>query len=140
MAAKQAGNKREKEKDKKKKRKEKEQRKEERRKHSTKGLGLDALVVAAAMPAALTEPVAEHVPAGGRDQAPEVKVGKVVFLDLPKCYGFIRDARVKENLFFSTGDLAWEIRLNDLVTFTRIKSSRGSTATAIEKITDTITP
>ena len=131
---KQTGRKREKEKDKQKKRKDKEHRKQERKKQSVKGLGLDALV---AVPL-ITETGAGNTGGIPETTAPvsvtETRAGKVVYLNTHKGYGFIRDAKVKENLFFEIGDIKWELRLNDTVTFVRTKSSRGGTATSIEKL------
>lgn len=132
--SKQTSNKREKEKNKLKKRKEKEQRKEDRKKLSANGTGFDPMLslVIEAEQLSLKRPT----PAA-QQQESEVKIGKVVYLNAPKHYGFIRDARVKENLFFDIDGLPWEVTINDLVTFTRTKSTRGSTATSIEKIVET---
>lgn len=135
---KQTSKKREKEKGKQKKKKEKEQRRKDRKEHSAKGLGLDALVLPAIEPEQLIKKT-QNNSESAKHATDEVKTGKVVYLNMPKNYGFIRDAQVKETLFFSTDDLEWEIRLNDLVTFTRIKSRRGGTATSIGKITNNST-
>lgn len=134
--AKQTGKKREKEKDKKKKRNEKELRKQERKKNSTKGLGLDVLMASPLVPERATDRIAINLETAAREIASEIRIGKVAYLNMPKGYGFIRDAKVKETLFFGTGGLAWEIKLNDLVTFTRTKTSRGSTAVSIGKLPD----
>lgn len=129
--SKQSSQKREKEKGKQKKRLEKEERRQERKKHSTRGLGIDAIEVAATIQEN-SAVVPDNLITVAPDNTDDVKIGKIVYLNEQKNYGFIRDARIKENVFFSITDLQCKVKLNDLVTFIRIKGTRGSTATAIE--------
>jgi cold shock CspA family protein len=147
--SKQTGQKREKEKMKLKKRQEKEEKKQERKSNSNKGKGFDSMIAyvdenghlssTPPDPSKRKELELDSIQLGARkpdesDQADYVNSGKVTFYNQEKGYGFIRDSRTGESIFFHLNGLNMPVQLNDLVSFEKTNGPKGMSAVNVTKI------
>jgi cold shock CspA family protein len=60
--------------------------------------------------------------------------GRVSYYNDEKGYGFIKDSRTKESLFFHLNNLNEPVKLNDLVVFEKNETPKGMTAVKISKL------
>lgn len=147
--SKQSGMKREREIKNQKRKKEKEERKLERKSNSNKGKGLDAMIayvdenghLSATPPDPLRkkEINAEDIDIGVRkDTDPAtpkyMNEGRISYYNEEKGYGFIKDNRTNESVFFHSGDLQVPAKLYVLVSFQKVKGPRGISAAHIKVI------
>ena len=63
-----------------------------------------------------------------------INQGRVSYYNDEKGYGFIKDSRTKESVFFHLNSTVVPIKLNDLVSFEKVKGPKGMSATDINKI------
>lgn len=147
--SKQTFSKKEKEDKKKKKRKDKEEKRLERKANSNKGKGFDSMIAyvdemgrlssTPPDPNKRTELKLEDIQLGARQESAEeegeyVNVGRVSYFNEEKNYGFIKDRKTKESIFFHFSGMTSQVALNDLVTFEKVKSPRGISAISVSKM------
>lgn len=142
--------KRQKEEKKKNKRKEKDEKKENRKDSSNKGKGFDSMIAyvdengqlsdTPPDPTKRKELKLEEIQLGARpaDEADENgnTTGRVYFYNDEKGYGFIRDIQTKESVFFHLSDLVDQVKINDLVSFVKVRGNRSAEAQAITKVVE----
>ena len=141
-------NKKEKEKKRLKKQQEKKEKAELRKADSDKGKGLEAMMayvdedgnITSTPPTATfkQKPVlAEHIQVGVPKQIHEpedhLKTGTISFFNTSKGYGFIRDGKTQENVFFHVNNLNFDAKENDKVSFSVEKGPKGMNALNIVK-------
>ncbi len=63
----------------------------------------------------------------------EQPTGVISFFNTDKGYGFIRDDKTRENVFFHVNNLQFQAKENDKVKFLTEKGPKGLSATKIEK-------
>ena len=147
---KQSFNKKEKEKLRAKKREEKSKKKEERKSNSSKGAGLEDMLVyvdefgqltnTPPDPSKKVEIALEDIVIGiakrteEEEQEEAAKTGKVTFFDTSKGFGFILDLKSQEKYFFHVSQLIDQVEENDKVTFELEKGQRGLNAVRVQKI------
>ena len=142
-------NKKEKEKKRLKKQQEKKEKAELRKADSSKGKGLEDMMayvdeygnISSTPPSAIKQQkpiLAEDIQLGvpKRIDEPEdnVKTGVISFFNTSKGYGFIREEKTKENVFFHVNNLSFDAKENDKVTFGTEKGPKGLSATNIAKL------
>lgn len=129
------------------KRKKKDEKREARKADSNKGKGFDAMIAyvdemgrlsdTPPDPTKRTEVKAHEIQLGARKEEPTEKSyrnkGRVSFYNDEKGYGFIKDSRTKESVFFHLSSVNFPIKQNDAVEFDKVKGDRGITAVKIEK-------
>jgi cold shock CspA family protein len=146
---KQTGQKRDKEIKKQNRRKEKEEKRLERKNDSNKGKGFESMIAyvdengqlssTPPDPSKRKEFNVEDVQLGARkeeesDQAEHQNEGIISFYNEEKGYGFIKDSRTKESIFFHVNGLLVPVKLNDRVSFMKAKGVKGMNAVDINKI------
>jgi cold shock CspA family protein len=147
--SKQTGLKREKEKLKLKKRQEKEEKKQERKNSSNKGKGFDSMIAyvdenghlssTPPDPSKRKELDLDSIQLGAHkpdetEKADYVNNGKITFYNQEKGYGFIRDSRTGESVFFHLNALNTPVQLNDQVSFEKTSGPKGMSAVNVTKI------
>jgi cold shock CspA family protein len=129
------------------KRKQKEQKREERKASSTKGKGFDAMIAyvdefgklsdTPLDPKERTEMKLEDIRIGGEkppeDERQFINKGRVTYYNDEKSYGFIRDSRTREELFFHISNAAEPLKLNDHVVFEKVRGEKGMNAIKVQK-------
>jgi cold shock CspA family protein len=146
---KQTGQKREKEIKKQNRRKEKEEKRIERKSDSNKGKGFESMIAyvdefgqlssTPPDPSKKQEFKLEDVQMGARKEedpgeAGHQNEGIITFYNEEKGYGFIKDSRTKESIFFHVNGLLVPVKLNDRVSFEKAKGVKGMNAVEINKI------
>lgn len=141
-------NKKEKEKKRLKKQQDKKEKAEQRKAGSSKGKSLEDMMayidengnITSTPPGNLPKkPVqAEDIQISIPRQAPEpegqLKSGTITNFNTAKGYGFIRDAKTQESLFFHVNNLTYQAKENDKVTFATEKGPKGLAAVNIAKM------
>lgn len=140
--------KKEKEKRKRQKRQEKEQRKEERKAASKAGKSLEDMMAyvdefgnITSTPPDPTKKKAtikeEDIVIGSRNvggaASPGLRTGKITFYNTTKGFGFIKDSRTGESVFFHNNELTTPVKENDFVAFEAQSGPRGLQATNVKK-------
>ncbi len=59
--------------------------------------------------------------------------GRISYFNESKGYGFIKDSRTKESLFFHLNNVLTPVKENDVVTFDKVRGPKGMSATAVSK-------
>jgi cold shock CspA family protein len=146
---KQTGQKRDKEIKKQNRRKEKEEKRLERKNDSKKGKGFESMIAyvdengqlssTPPDPSKRQEFKLEDVQLGARkeeDTGEKIhqNEGIISFYNEEKGYGFIRDNRTKESIFFHVNGLLTPVKLNDQVSFVKAKGAKGINAVEINRI------
>jgi len=141
--------KREKEEKRKNKKKEKEEKKEARKSASNKGKGFDNMIAyvdenghLSDTPPDLSkrkELKLEDIQLGARkpsedDDKEEINTGRVSYYNEEKGYGFIKDNRTKESIFFHLNNLDFPVKINDQVSYQKTHTIKGTSAAAVHKI------
>jgi cold shock CspA family protein len=145
---KQTFNKRDKEIKKKNKRKEKEEKREARKSNSSKGKGFDSMIAyvdenghlssTPPDPRLRQELKLEDIQLGARkptegEDEDYTDKGRVSYYNEEKGYGFIKDSRTKESVFFHLSEVKTPVKLNDLVSFLKVRGQKGMNATTVTK-------
>ncbi len=140
--------KKEKEKRKRQKRQEKEQRREERKANSKSGKPLEDMMAyvdefgnISATPPDPTRKKStvkeEEIVIGSRNiggaPSPALHTGKVTFFNSAKGFGFIKDSRSGESIFFHNKAVTVPIKENDFVAFETQPGPRGLAAVNVRK-------
>ena len=138
--------KKEKEKKKQQKRKEKEEKREERKANSKKGKSFEDMIayvdengqLSSTPPDPNKRKVLnlEDIQLGARiEQAPEpadiFRKGKITFYNSEKGYGFIKDERSQDSVFFHVNGLVGPVKENDKVTFETEMGQKGMVAVRV---------
>jgi cold shock CspA family protein len=146
--SKQTFSKREKEEKKKKKRIEKEEKRLQRKANSNKGKGFDSMIAYvdemgrfSSTPPDLSkrkELKLEDIQLGAKKETEEelagfINTGRVSYYNEEKGYGFIKDSKTKESLFFHLNNVKTPVTVNDIVTFDKIREPKGWVATGVTK-------
>ncbi len=140
-------NKKEKEKKRLKKQQEKKEKAELRKADSSKGKGMADMMayvdengnITSTPPTTLKQKpiLAEDIQIAVPKQVNEpddlLKTGKISFFNTSKGYGFIRDGKTQENVFFHVNNLNFEAKENDKVNFAVEKGPKGMNAVNIVK-------
>jgi len=139
-------NKKEKEKKRLKKQQEKKAKAEDRKANTTKGKSLEDMMAyidengnITNTPPTFTKQKAQlsdiAIATPKRVDEPEdaIKQGVISFFNTAKGFGFIRDAKSGENVFFHVNNLAYDAKENDKVTFGTEKGPKGLSATNVTK-------
>jgi cold shock CspA family protein len=140
-------NKKEKEKKRLKKQQEKKEKAEFRKADSNKGKGMEDMMAyvdedgnITSTPPTTFKPkavLAEDIQIGVPKQIPEpegqLKTGTISFFNTSKGYGFIRDGKTQENIFFHVNNLNFQAKENDKVNFAVEKGPKGMNAVNIIK-------
>jgi cold shock CspA family protein len=140
-------NKKEKEKKRVKKQQEKKEKAEVRKASSSKGKALEDMMayidengnITSTPPlgtkprAVLAEDIQIGVPKRIDDPLDGLKSGTISFFNTDKGYGFIRDDKTRENVFFHVNNLSFQAKENDKVNFGTEKGPRGMNAVNIVK-------
>lgn len=138
-------NKKEKEKKRLKKQQDKKQKTEDRKANSSKGKSLEDMMAyidadgnITDTPPSLTKPkpvLVDDIQIATPKYVPEaedlVKSGEISFFNTSKGYGFIREAKTRENIFFHVNNLSFDAKENDKVNFTTEKGPKGINAVNI---------
>lgn len=141
-------NKKEKEKKRLKKQQEKKEKAELRKENSSKGKGFEDMMAYVDENGNITDspPVAgkqnkisaEDIQIATPKYVPEpeelVKTGVISFFNTSKGYGFIRDAKTQENIFFHINNLTYQANERDKVSYTVEKSPKGLSAANVTKL------
>ncbi|NBQ47881.1 MAG: cold shock domain-containing protein, partial [Sphingobacteriia bacterium] len=64
----------------------------------------------------------------------EIRENDVVTFDLEKGYGFIKNQRTKESIFFHSQQVTGTVAVGDMVTFQMSMGNRGPAASGVVKI------
>ena|ERR1700753_1853442 len=132
-------NKKEKEKKRLKKQQEKKEKAEVRKASSDKGKGLEHMMayvdehgnITSTPPAAnrpkqvLAEDIQVSTPKQAAEPEGQLKSGIISFFNAGKGYGFIRDAKTRENVFFHVNNLNFAAKENDKVSFATEQGPKG---------------
>ncbi|MFD2871742.1 cold shock domain-containing protein [Mucilaginibacter ximonensis] len=141
-------NKKEKEKKRLKKQQEKKEKAELRKTNSDKGKGLEDMMAyvdengnITTTPPVFKKPSqvsVESIQISTPKQIDEpedaVKTGIISFYNTSKGFGFIRDSKTQENVFFHMNNLTYQAKENDKVTFTVTKGPKGLSAENVSKL------
>ncbi|GAA4089850.1 cold shock domain-containing protein [Mucilaginibacter panaciglaebae] len=141
-------NKKEKEKKRLKKQQEKKEKAEVRKENSSKGKSLEDMMAYIDENGNITStpPVAgrqnkisaEDIQIATPKYVPEpddlIKTGVISFFNTAKGYGFIRDAKTQENIFFHVNNLNYQANEKDKVSYSVEKSPKGLSAVNVTKI------
>ena len=138
--------KKEKEKKRLKKQQEKREKAEQRKLSSIRGKSLDDMMayldengnITSTPPAFLkkviaVEDIAISVPKRVAEQKDMLKTGVISFFNTAKGYGFIREEKTRDNIFFHVNKLTYDGKENDKVNFGVEKGLKGLNATDIKK-------
>lgn len=68
------------------------------------------------------------------DLEPELPSGRVTYFNDEKGYGFIKNQRTKESIFFHSQQVTGTVAVGDMVTFQMSMGNRGPAASAVVKI------
>jgi cold shock CspA family protein len=147
--SKQTSLKKEKESRKRNKRKSKEEKREVRKANSNKGKGFDSMIayvdemgnLSSTPPDPLLRrelklediQLGAHVPSE-RDKIDYINKGRVSYYNEEKGYGFIKDGRTKESVFFHLNSCKVPVRQNDLVTYDLVSGPKGMNAVEVNKV------
>lgn len=140
-------NKKEKEKQRLKKQQEKKAKAEDRKANSTKGKGLEDMMAyldengnITSTPPAFSKPrsvelseIMVATPKKVDDPEDLINHGVITFYNTSKGFGFIRDAKTRENIFFHVNQLTFQAKENDQVTFLTEKGPKGLNAINVSK-------
>jgi len=141
--------KKEKEKKKQQKRKEKEEKREERKANSKKGKSFEDMIayvdengqLSSTPPDPNKRKVInlEDIQLGARiEKAPDpedlIRKGKITLFNTEKGYGFIKDERSQESVFFHVNGLLGPVKENDRVTFETEMGQKGKIAVKVSAI------
>lgn len=141
-------NKKEKEKKRLKKQQEKKDRAAERKANSAKGKGLEDMMAyldengnittspptgMAAKPVAASD-IQISTPKQIAEPEDQLKKGVISFFNTSKGYGFIRDEKTRENIFFHVNNLTYQANENDKVSFEVEKGLKGMNAVNVSPI------
>ncbi len=140
-------NKKEKEKKRLKKQQEKREKAEDRKANSDKGKTLEQMMAyidengnITSTPPLSKKPrsvelseIAVATPKQVRDAEDHLNHGTISFFNTSKGYGFIRDEKTRENVFFHVNNLSFDAKENDKVTFGTERGPKGMNAVKIEK-------
>jgi len=140
-------NKKEKEKKRLKKQQEKKEKADLRKANSSKGKDLEEMFayvdengnITSTKPVAVKKPVqADEILTATPKQIPEpegqLNSGIISFYNTTKGYGFIRDTKTQQNIFFHVGSLSYPAKENDKVAFATEKGVKGINAVQIIKL------
>jgi cold shock CspA family protein len=142
-------NKKEKEKKKLQKRKEKDEKREQRKANSKKGKSFEDMIAYVDENGNLTstppdphkkiELKLEDIQLGAKsrdhsEEAEEGNKGRVTYYNQSKGYGFIKDARTKESIFFHLNSVITPVREGDMVSFEMARGPKGMNAVSVTKI------
>jgi cold shock CspA family protein len=141
-------NKKEKEKKRLKKQQEKKEKAEHRKANSSKGKQLIDMMayidengdITTTPPGSIRQNEIKTVdiqiatPKQERGAKEQMNSGTISFYNTAKGYGFIRDAKTRENVFFHVAELNYQAKENDLVSFDTEKGPRGINAVKVTKI------
>ncbi|HEY9533979.1 MAG TPA: cold shock domain-containing protein [Mucilaginibacter sp.] len=141
-------NKKEKEKKRLKKQQEKKEKAELRKENSNKGKGLEEMMayideygnitstppVAGKQNKISAEDIQIATPKYVPDPEDLFKTGVISFFNTSKGYGFIRDAKTQENVFFHINNLTYQANEKDKVSYTVEKGPKGLSAVNVTKI------
>ena len=130
------------------KRKEKEQRREERKSNAKEGKTLDDMIAyvdeygnitstppdPSKIKSVKTDDIVIGVPRQRENQQATVRRGHVVFFNVSKGYGFIKDDETAESIFVHNNDLTSPVKENDAVSFETQKGVKGLAAIQVKKI------
>jgi cold shock CspA family protein len=130
------------------KRKEKEQRREERKAHAKEGKTLDDMLayvdefgnISSTPPdptkikSVKTDDIVIGVPRQLENKTASVRQGHVIFFNVSKGYGFIKDDETGESIFVHNNDLTSPVKENDAVTFETQKGVKGLAAVHVRKV------
>ena len=131
------------------KRKEKEEKREERKANSKKGKSFEDMIAyvdengnlssTPPDPSKRKEINLEDIQLGARkiekeEPADLVRKGSVTFFNDSKGYGFIRDEKSQESIFFHVNGLLTEVKERDKVSFEVEKGQKGPTAVKVSVI------
>jgi cold shock CspA family protein len=130
------------------KRKQKEQRREERKANAKDGKSLDDMIAyvdeygnisstppdPTKMKSIKTDDIVIGVPRQLENQTFTPRKGHIVFFNVSKGYGFIKDDENGESIFVHNNDLSSPVRENDPVTFETQKGPKGLAAVNVKKI------
>lgn len=131
------------------KRKDKEEKREERKANSKKGKSFEEMLAyvdengnlssTPPDPSKRREINLEDIQLGARkiekvDPADLVRRGSVTFFNDSKGYGFIRDEKSQESIFFHVNGLITEVKERDKVTFEVEKGQKGPTAVKVTAV------
>lgn len=141
--------KKEKEKKKQLKRKEKDEKREERKANSKKGKSFEDMIAYVDENGQLTDTppdplkrkvlVLEDIQLGARKEeviepADLIRKGNVTFFNSEKGYGFIKDERSQESVFFHVNGLLQEVKERDKVNFEVEMGQKGKVAVRVKLI------
>lgn len=141
-------NKKEKEKKRLKKHQEKKEKAEQRKANSSKGKGLEEMMayidengditntrpLAVKQRAIKADDIQIATPKQTREPGDHLNTGTISFFNTSKGYGFIRDAKTRENVFFHVGGLTYPAKENDTVSFETERGPKGINAVRVTKI------
>ena len=131
-----------------KKQKDKQEKKEERQANAKKGLALEDMMayvdengnITASQPKS-TQPkeielsdVAIATPKKVEDVEETLKSGVIRFYNTSKGFGFIRNAKNDENIFFHVNQLSYPAKENDKVNYLTEKGPKGLMAINVKKV------
>ena len=141
--------KKEKEKKRLQKRKDKEEKREQRKANSSKGKSFEDMIMyvdefgqfssTPPDPSKRKEMNLEDIQLGARIEAPveeadKIRQGVVLNYNESKGYGFIRDLKSQESIFFHVNSLLSEVRERDKVTFETEQGKKGLNCVRIQKV------
>jgi cold shock CspA family protein len=141
--------KKEKEKKRLQKRKDKEEKREQRKANSSKGKGFEDMIMyvdeygqfssTPPDPSKRKEMNLEDIQLGARIEAPvdeseKIREGVVLNYNDSKGYGFIRDLKSQESIFFHVNSLLSEVKERDKVTFETEQGKKGLNCIRVKKI------
>ena len=144
-------NKKEREKKKLQKRKEKEEKKEQRKAEAKKngGKSFDDMIAyvdengqlssTPPDPAKKIVLKLEDIQLGAKsrdeeDETDSAPTGRVTYYNSAKGYGFIKDSRTKESVFFHLNSVLTPVKEGDMVTFSLTRGPKGMSAVGVTKI------
>jgi cold shock CspA family protein len=67
------------------------------------------------------------------DSAPVRNSGRITYYNAEKGYGFIKDSRTKQSLFFSLNNAPAGLKINDVVSYDVNQGTKGPVATSLTK-------
>jgi cold shock CspA family protein len=141
-------NKKEKEKKKQQKRKEKEQKLAERKANAKEGKSLEEMMayvdengnIVSTPPDPSKKSVVNEadIVIGSRNfegaVSSSIRKGRVMFFNIAKGYGFIKDDQTQESIFVHSNSLTVAIKDNDKVTFETQRGNKGLNAVNVKKV------
>ena len=81
-----------------------------------------------------TDDIVIGVPRQRENQLKPVRQGRIIFFNVSKGYGFIKDDETGESIFVHNNDLASPVHENDAVTFETQRGVKGLAAIRVKKV------